>query len=244
MKHSLLAGIVSIFGSLYSVPEVLAQSRLPTVSPQVSDQMVEDLRKRVRQISAGVDRGIVSMRDQANVPKGPQREVLHYRGKEGIAFPAPTEVVVVAVRRMSDAELEAAARRVIARDAEAQEKEQPARKPPPCSGQKLVIENRPSGAPGTLFLDLLYLPTEKVPNDPKDVFGPKVSIYQYKDSGDVTAYENMSIQGVTCLPYRLRILGNKAYRFEGKSALQYLEITDDRPRGKIHPWVRDKFPQY
>jgi hypothetical protein len=195
-------------------------------------------------MSDQINRGIVSMRDEAGSKPGPVREVVHYRGKGGIEFPPSNQVVLVAVRRMSEAEIEEAARRVIARDAEAQKKEIPAQKPPPCSGQKLLIEKRPSGTPGMLFLDLLYLPTDKVPNDPKDVFGPKVSIYQYEDTGDVTAYENMAVQKVTCLPYRIRILGDKTYRFEGKSAIQYLEAEDDRPRGKIHPWVRDKFPQY
>jgi hypothetical protein len=72
------------------------------------------------------------------------------------------------------------------------------------------------------LLDMLFIRKSQVPLDPEVTLGEDVEIYPY-DETDESSVENVSIKGarIPCLPYRIRVVGDKVLRDMGKNALLF-----------------------
>jgi hypothetical protein len=99
-----------------------------------------------------------------------------------------------------------------------------------------------------VIYDLLILP-ESLAQDPEksilppnysEIFGEGVRVHYYSaKAGDLISY-HASRQGVSCLPYRLRVTQDFQYTAFGKDALENFSGGKKRWKGTFHPWLASR----
>jgi hypothetical protein len=88
--------------------------------------------------------------------------------------------------------------------------------------------------------DVLFIKGE-VPLDPDLAFGIGTTVIQYtQDEGDYISYV-ASLEGVVCLPYRVRMTENHVITDTGINALKNY---DRDPRGEIYEGIKQRLPSY
>lgn len=90
---------------------------------------------------------------------------------------------------------------------------------------------------GTLIADILYLRKHTIPEDPTEVFGPRVQIRPYEPDPKSVHFNTALGMGVSCLPYRIRITDSFTEKLEGKNALRNYS-KDQTGKGFLHKKAR------
>ena len=85
--------------------------------------------------------------------------------------------------------------------------------------QKVFTEYQTPNGEGVLQ-DILFIKPEQVPLDSDEVFGADTIIIKYSSNSSSSWAYYANLEGIKCLPSRIRILGRGVYRLEGIPALK------------------------
>lgn len=153
-----------------------------------------------------------------------------YRGRDGIAFPDPSQVVLKPIPTPT----------VDPSTPTPVPTPTPWEKPGRCQlNETTVIDHHKDGDPRTLLYDLLFVSEDLVPLNPEEVFGGSVTLYPYGPKSGDAAVLLQKAHDVPCVPFRVRLTG-RGYRYDhGNNALKNYS-KDQAGKGYFHPWIEQK----
>jgi hypothetical protein len=176
-----------------------------------------------------------SIAQSAEAPPQDPRDSLieHVTVGKGIPFPKPEEVVVrppPAIEVDFEKEQAAARPRVPL---------QPTI-PPRCSKNVTLRISRdiPDKSEQVIY-DVLYIPAEYLPLDPAEAFGNETRVRVVGGDGSKEILEQLADDGITCIPFRTRIIPGIEFRDFGKVALRNYSKRQTG-KGQLHPSVAQK----
>jgi hypothetical protein len=165
--------------------------------------------------------------------------VLHLRSTKGVPLPAPEDLPPIL--RIGPEEQQKIVEKYLEGLEQVSTMHQKVPDLPRCAESKTTREDtgmKNAGGDKTILFDMLFLPRDKVPLDPDEVFGKKTVVQPY----DASVPNGISFGaigvGVTCLPTRMRATKAYVYRDEGANALKNFD-AGPHGKGKIHPKMKE-----
>ncbi len=171
--------------------------------------------------------------DAKNVAQDLEHPISHTKGREGIAFPSPAQVVF-APKPTEPAGSRAATTPVPVWSPA------PYERPTACTKNETKrIEYDRKGEDSVTYVDRLFVREDLVPIDSGEVYGPKVDLIPYGPNESNATMVRMSIYRVPCVPYRMRMTGKAEYIDTGVNALKNY-TSNPAGKGVLHPFVEEK----
>ena len=200
----------------------------------ISDQEVERILSSYRQQSSRALQMQEELQWQnATSGQGLDRPVSRIKGKDGIPFPKPEEVVFKPPPTATPGV-------PVVGTPEPDWSPEPYVRPTRCERNETTrIEHTPDGDDTKTYLDYLFVSEDLVPIDVGEVYGGKVSLIPYGPHEEKGTFVRMKIYRVPCVPYRMRTTGKADYVDTGLNALKNYD-TNPSGKGSLHPFVSQK----
>lgn len=108
-----------------------------------------------------------------------------------------------------------------------------------CRDSKRSV-HKSSGKGDKVEFDMLILRKAEVPSDTKSIFGSETVVIGFDESTPNATWIPLHDFKVECLPYRLRVLGNRTETYYGRDALKNF---DKVKKGQFHEYIKSKYGQ-
>ena len=218
------------------------------LSPEIIDQIAQKLRiapdgRHMRALIAAQYGGMQKFEEDAATrddEEGLSRPILlHLRSTKGVPIPAPEELPPIL--RIGPEEQQKIIEKYLEGREQVSEMHKQVPDLPLCAESKTTREDtgmKNVGGDKTILFDMLFIPKDRVPLDPDEVFGKKTIVQPYDSSVPNGVSFGAIGVGVTCLPTRMRATKAYVYRDEGANALKNF---DEGPhgKGKVHPKMKE-----
>lgn len=201
---------------------------------RISDADVEKIVTSYREEVTRVSRMQEELEwDGQNVSQDLEHPLSHSKGREGIAFPSPAQVV------FAPKPTEPATSQVAATPPPVWSPA-PYERPTSCTRNETKrVEYDSKGDDSVTYVDRLFVREDLVPIDSGEVYGPKVDLMPYGPNESNATMVRMSIYRVPCVPYRMRMTGKAEYIDTGVNALKNY-TSNPAGKGVLHPFVEEK----
>lgn len=205
----------------------------PTPAPGSVDSLVPQYDKKESDLSKEAQ-----WYEEAQVNKyrgTPIPYLSHLKGKSGIPFPKPEEVVLKPVPTDTPAPPTPTYT--------PEPTFTPYPKPVRCEKSETIRDDTYAiDQKESLLYDYIFISRDLVPLDSEEYFGPDVHLIPYDTPLTEGQLLRMEIYGVPCLPYRIRKTTTADYQDIGLNALKNYS-KDPAGRGVFHPTLQQKlFP--
>lgn len=218
------------------------------LTPEMINRLAADLRipptgRHMRAVIEAQYRGVQGLDEREEelvAAEAADRPILfHLRSTNGLMLPAPEDLPPL-LRLSPDDQVKMAELQLdAALQIDAAHQKLP--ELPKCTESRTTREStgvKDVRHDDTILFDMLFLPADKVPLDPDEVFGQATVLQPYTAAGlNGLAFGALGV-GVTCLPTRLRATKAYVYRDEGANALKNYD-GGPHGKGKVHPKMRD-----
>lgn len=111
---------------------------------------------------------------------------------------------------------------------------------PDCPGsdkREEAINQGARGSSDSVYSDTLFIKNGKLPEDWKMMIGEGVGALEVGGAQTPYASQYANAFNVPCLPYRIRVLGDRVVYLEGNDALRNF---DKGSKGKLHEFFKEK----
>lgn len=202
--------------------QLIPESELEKLPPEVAQQLKNI---PVKEILSGKFKLKATLPDSVEKDPdwvSPLPVTLHLRGQQGTLLPKAEKLIEERKRENTKNPPQKNNSDVLINKAAQDFKERFSKVAPlpECRrNQKLFTEYATPNGEG-LLQDILFIKPEQVPLDSDEAFGSDTIVIKYSTDSTSSWAHYAKLEGITCLPSRIRILGRGVYRLEGMPALK------------------------
>lgn len=108
-----------------------------------------------------------------------------------------------------------------------------------CMNSSSDVKRVPGlGNKEALEFDMLVMQKKEIPSDTETIFGASALVVGFDDKAPNPSWIVAEDFGIECLPFRVRVFGDRIERYSGMDALKNFDLAK---KGKFHEYVLSKY---
>lgn len=227
------------FASVHA--QTLSEVELQALPPEVARQLQNVPVKDILSGKVRVKSSLPAMTEKDPDWVSPLAITLHLRGTSGTALPSKEKLI--AERKQAGKQQQTAKdeSKALMERASKHFLDQLSKIPPlpECHRDVKDFSAYPTPNGDSILQDILFVSAEQVPLDVDEAFGDKTIVVKYSAENPSSWMQFAQLEGIKCLPSRIRISGRGVYRLEGIPALKNYQ-SDSSGDGVLSDAIKAK----